>query len=201
MNIFFDYGNTLIHFDPEEIVKSFGVAGEDGKTLAQIIFSRKYFDRLDEGSLSQEDFCKAVGEEVPGRLFAIAQLICNHWQYHLPVIEGMPELLEECRARGHKLYVLSNISENFADSFERIWIFRYFDGFIFSGKIKLVKPSCEIFRYALEKFGLKPEETVFIDDSPVNVEAARRCGIRSLLFDKDPEKARKFLAEPIGNEA
>lgn len=191
--VFFDFGNTLIEYDPVNIVKSFGVYGEDADLLVDRIFTRKIFDRLDAGTLEQQDFINEVMATVPERLHTIAKNICDTSHEHLPVISGMPELLEKLKKDGFELYVLSNINKHFAENRNKVWIFKYFDGFIFSSTINITKPSKEIFEYALKKFDLKASEAFFVDDIAKNIEGAKNAGIDGFLFNFDPAETEKAI--------
>ena len=51
-----------------------------------------------------------------------------------------------------------------------------------SGIEHVMKPDHRIFELALNRFGIKAEETVFIDDNPNNVQAANEVGIQGILF-------------------
>ena len=92
------------------------------------------------------------------------------WQQHL-------------KKHGFLTAILSNISDNVLASVEREfdWIHR-FDVLVWSYQVHLVKPDPAIYRYTLAKLGTRPEETLFLDDKPVNVEAARAVGMKALEF-------------------
>ena len=107
--VFFDFGNTLIEYNPANIVKSFGVYGEDAELLVNKVFDRELFDPQDAGLLEQEDFVKEALARTPERLHTIVENICETSHDHLPVIAGMPELLEKLKKDGFELYILSNI--------------------------------------------------------------------------------------------
>ena len=192
-NIIFDYGNTIVEFNPEKIVKSFGVTGTDVSLVAGAVFDRAHWDKSDRGLITQEEFIKGALCNVPERLHAKATAICNGWITALPFINGMDSLIRKLKKDGYKLYLLSNISDYFAQNSGGIKIFKEFDGLVFSGEIKMVKPGREIFEYILTKYSLRPEESVFIDDNADNIRAAEKMGIRSLEFDGDFKKAEKFI--------
>jgi epoxide hydrolase-like predicted phosphatase len=69
-----------------------------------------------------------------------------------------------------------------------------FHHLIISSEVGLMKPSPEIYQFALETVGFAPEETVFIDDFIENVEGARAVGIHGILFT-DPQQAKTSLKE------
>ncbi len=92
---------------------------------------------------------------------------------------------------------MSNISIGFANTYCDVeWIkgtLSYFDGLVFSGVVGMVKPDRKIYEYILNKFNLKAEETLFIDDSEKNINGAKSVGIQCYLFDGDADKLREFL--------
>ena len=193
-NVIFDYGNTIVEFEPMNIVKRFGITDNaDAEILCEKVFDRKYWDKLDSDDISQEEFINGVLSELPQRLHGIATDICNNWITNLPFIQGMDKLIYKLKQDGYKIYLLSNISKHFAENSDKIEIFKQFDGLVFSGAIGLIKPNKDIFEYILHKYNLVPSETVFIDDNKDNVATAEGMGIKSLLFDGNSENAEQFI--------
>lgn len=193
-NIIFDYGNTIVKFEPENIIKSFGVSDEnDVKIIYDGLFERRYWDHLDKGLVTQKEFVEGVLSRVPERLHAVSERICEDWCVSLPYVPGMDELIYKLKNDGYKIYLLSNISKHFAERSGEIEIFKVFDGLVFSGEIKLVKPDKRIFEYILNKYSLDPAETVFADDNEENVSAASKMNITSFLFKGDAKKLESFI--------
>jgi HAD superfamily hydrolase (TIGR01509 family) len=92
-------------------------------------------------------------------------------------------LLEKLSARGVPLYCLSNMSSDiFAYLRERHSFWGVFRGIVISGDIQMMKPEPEIFEFLLRRYGLAAAQTVFIDDSQPNIEAARAVGIHPVWF-------------------
>ena len=60
-------------------------------------------------------------------------------------------------------------------------VYRIFDGAVLSYKIGIIKPSAGIYRYALKRFKLKPNECIFIDNRPANVRGAKKIGIKNYI--------------------
>jgi len=95
----------------------------------------------------------------------------------LQPIERSVELLAELKARGHRLHFLSNMPAPLADHLNGTHAFlRQFDGGIYSSHVRLTKPDPAIFELAQQRFGCDPATTLFIDDHPENIDAARRHG-------------------------
>ena len=193
-NIIFVYGNTIVEFEPMNIVKRFCDTDDvDIDILCEKVFDRRYWDKLDSDEISQNEFICGVLSGLPENLHAAARDICNNWITRLPFIRGMDELIYKLKRDGYKIYLLSNISRHFAENSDKIEIFKFFDGLVFSGEIGLIKPNCDIFEYILKKYSLKTEETVFIDDNAQNIATAQNMGIKSLLFDGRTENAKSFI--------
>ena len=173
------------------------VAGCDygaGKLLAEVVFDRLYWDKLDAGTITDEEVVAACKERLPERLWAKAEKIYFNWVYNIPEIEGMRELIKSLKSQhGVGLFLLSNISTYFAAHSGEIEILKDFDKCIFSAVCGHVKPSKEIFEHLCRECGARPEECIFIDDSEKNVRGAENFGIKAYLFDGDVEKLKKYL--------
>ena len=83
------------------------------------------------------------------------------------------------------LFEFSMVCPTFFDTFDEVY---------YSCRIGMRKPDKEIFKFVLKQNGLKPEETVFIDDSIQHVKAAGECGISAFLLNKG-EEIGDFLME------
>ena len=113
-------------------------------------------------------------------------------------IRPTEKLIDELKAAGYKLYVLSNMSREFIDFLREQPVYRHFDGEVVSCEEGMVKPQPEIYDLLLERFNLEPEQTLFIDDRKENVEAAARKGINTVHFDKsDYEASCRRLREML----
>jgi len=195
-NYIFDFGNVLGEFYPERFTARFVEDEEVRDTVSDVVFDRLYWDRLDDGSITDEE----VKEGIRSRLGELGELGCrvyDSWVTNLTPVPGMEKLVEDLSKTEAKIYLLSNISTGFAESYhQNPWIeelFSLFDGLVFSGVVEMVKPNKEIFEYILRTFDLKGEECLFIDDNSGNIRGAASVGIKGYLFDGDAEKLREFL--------
>jgi 2-haloacid dehalogenase len=104
-------------------------------------------------------------------------------------------LLAELRAAGLRLFALTNWSaETFARGAPLFPFLDWFEAVVVSGEVGLVKPDPAIFRLLVERHGLDPARTVFVDDMPVNVRAAAALGFRAIRFT-DAAALRRELGE------
>ncbi len=193
----FDFGNVLVRFDPAYMTGLYIKDPEDARLVRQIMFDRLYWNRLDEGTIVDSEVKRLACKRIPKRLHEVARCVYDHWYEHLPEIEGMRQLLHDLKAAGKRLYLLSNISVDFEYNYHRLpalhSLLSVFDGCVFSGSIGLVKPFGGIYQHLLDKYDLRPEDCVFIDDSILNVGGARMAGIGSICFDGDVAALRAQL--------
>jgi putative hydrolase of the HAD superfamily len=79
--------------------------------------------------------------------------------------------------------ILSNMGDNVLENMEREfdWLPR-FDVLVWSYKLRMAKPDPAIYRHTLKELGTLPEETLFLDDKPINIRAAQALGMKALLF-------------------
>ncbi len=195
-NVIFDFGQVLIHFIPSKIVAEYVTDPNDAALLENLLFDRLYWDGLDDGSLDNDSMLDLVYPHLPPRLHEAARQIIYGWIYHIPEIEGMHELVRDLKARGDiNLYLLSNISSYFASHASDYPVLSHFDGCVFSAVCKMIKPRAEIFAHLCRQFDIRPEESVFIDDSPKNIAGAESFGIQGYLFDGDANRLRAYLEE------
>lgn len=196
-NYIFDLGNVLVHFDPAAMTAAVVKDPASAAQIMPVVFDRLYWDPLDSGDISDDALKAACRARLPASLHALSDQVYDQWMENLTIISGMPEILAQIRALGGKLYLLSNVSTGFAEHYRDVpllsALLSQFDGLVFSGQLKIVKPDIRIFQYLLDTFGLKAEETFFIDDNAKNISGAERAGIAGYVFDGDPQKLYHHL--------
>ena len=196
-NYIFDFGKVLVEFDPDHMTAAYVKDPVQAAQIATVVFDRLYWDSLDRGGITDEEVKTACHARLPEHLHALADAVYDRWMEHLPFIDGMPQLVRDIKAAGGKLFLLSNISIGFAENWHKVpqlkAFLSQFDGLVFSGPLGIVKPSREIFQHVLDTYGLKAEESIFIDDSIVNIRGAQAAGIPTYHFDGDAAKLRDYF--------
>lgn len=196
-NYIFDFGNVLGRFSPEDMTAACVPESDTARIVCQVAFDRLYWDRLDAGTMTDDEVRQAFRSRLSGELYDLACLVYDRWIELLPPIAGMQELAADIKRSGGKLFLLSNISIGFAQGYYRNpWIkalFDIFDGLVFSSTIGHVKPDPVIFRHLLDRYNLEPEECIFIDDRADNIAGGEAMGIKGYLFDGDAQKLRRTL--------
>ena len=196
-NYVFDFGNVLARFDKNMLTAAHVTDRKTADLIADVLFDRLYWDRLDNGSITDDEVKSEVCKRLPPDLHDVARTVYDKWVVSMPPIDGMPELIADIKAKGAKLYLLSNISVGFAKRYHECpWIkelFSLFDGLVFSGPIGMTKPNRDIFEYLLEKYSLDAKECIFIDDSELNINGAKAAGLNTYRFDSNADKLREYL--------
>ena len=101
----------------------------------------------------------------------------------LSPIPGTIKLLEDLAAGGVQLFLLSNMPvSTYQYLVKQHSFFGHFKQLVISGAILLIKPDPAIYKHLVEKTGIVPSESVFIDDLTKNVVAARECGLHAIQF-------------------
>lgn len=192
-NVVFDLGQVLYRFEPMQLVQGYVECEEDRELLAAVLFDRLYWDKLDSGEMENEEAICLASKRLPERLHAAARRAFCDWIYNMPPIEKMHEVVTRVKKMGKKVYLLSNVSRYFAEHCREFEIFSCFDGLVFSGVERLMKPERAIYERLVSLTGIVPEETLFIDDNENNVKAAADFGIVAYRFDMDFEGLDAFL--------
>lgn len=198
-NVVFDFGQVIVHFEPEYMVGQYVQSRGDKELLCEVLFDRLYWDKLDEGTITDEETLSAVFARIPERLWSVAEEIYYNWIYNIPEIEGMREVVRYIKEKyGVRVLLLSNISKYFAAHRDEIPVLSEFEYCVFSALIGVTKPSKAIFDHLCSVCDIKPEESIFIDDNTRNIEASRSFGFNGYVFDGSANNLKSYLDGVLG---
>jgi 2-haloacid dehalogenase len=190
--VVFDLGGVLIDWDPRYLYRKLLADEAAIEEFLATVCTPEWNAEQDRGRPFAEGVAELV-ERHPAHAAAIAAY-AERWEEMLGGdIGGTVELLAELRAAGTPLYALTNWSaETFVVARRRFEFLSWFDGVLVSGEERMIKPDPAFFRLLLDRFGLDPEATFYIDDNEANVAAARRLGLDAVRFT-DPGRLRREL--------
>jgi putative hydrolase of the HAD superfamily len=199
-NVVFDMGMVLADYDGKAAIRHF--TGDPGviREIWLTVFVSYDWVYLDMGALSEEEFLAEVLPRLssdPVREIA-RKAFLSYEQYNLRPKAGMDRVLADLHARGQKIYVLSNAGVRLRSCCAQ-FLPRpdLISGILFSAEELCLKPERAIYQRFFEKFGLLPEECVFIDDLKRNVDAACREGMDGWCFaGGDVAELRRVLGLP-----
>lgn len=180
--VVFDVGGVLIDWNPRHLYrKIFEAEAEMERFLAEVC-SHDWNEQADAGRPIAE-----ITAELCTRHPDKHDLIESYYGRFPEMMKGAHDdtvaLLERLHARDLPLYVLSNFSaETFPLARRRFGFFERFSGLVISGEEGMKKPDPRIYDVVIERFGLQPASTLFIDDRADNAQAAIDAGWQALLF-------------------
>jgi 2-haloacid dehalogenase len=194
----FDVGNVLYGWDPESFLSRQLPEDEARLRFIEDIGLWDWHETLDGGRGFEE-----AAAELSGKFPEYAHLIAAWGERFGETISdpvpGVHDIVAELDARGVPLFAITNFSADFWRPFreKEDAFFRRFRDILVSGEEKLLKPDPAIYYRALERFGLKPQEALFIDDRLINVEGAKAVGMHAHLFTDAADLRRRLEAEGL----
>ena len=191
-NVVFDFGRVLIDWDPRNLFRKVFESEEEMEYFLANVCTQEWNNLQD----SERTYAEGIAELVPKfpQYEREINIYFDRWIEMLgeeyPATAKLKKIL---RAEGYRLYGLSNWSAETFPQVEATYTFmKDLDGMVISGYEGVQKPDERIYRIQLERYNLRPEETVFFDDNIDNVIGAREVGIHAILF-RDAEQAERDL--------
>lgn len=184
-HIIFDLGNVLVRLDTPACIEAFKKIGMEMVINRANDDAKSVLEQLGLGLISVETFCQKA-RELSGSQ-ASDEAICQAANAMLVEIpDEKKRRLLDLRARGHRVFLLSNTNSIHWDycveqlfPYKNYGVADYFERIFLSQEMHLQKPDAEIFNEVLRQTGIRAEDSIFIDDLPENCEAARGVGIQA----------------------
>ncbi|MBO6675440.1 MAG: HAD family phosphatase [Rhizobiales bacterium] len=198
--VVFDIGNVLLDWDARRVYRPLGMSDDE----IAAFFERVDFDawnlEQDRGRPFAEGV-EALAKQFPDDR-ALIERYHTHWIDSISgPINGSVGILQRLVDENVPVHAITNFSaEKFSGERERFAFLNQFGVTVVSGEERIIKPDPAIYHLLLERAGLPADRTVFIDDSPKNVEGARAVGMHAILFTtpSDLREALRGFALPGG---
>lgn len=193
-NVIFDIGMVLADFRYEAYMRD--DLGFDEKTIRvfkERIVENPLWNEIDRSAIPLDDVVSEMKSRVP-EYHDEAENFFSHVTGLIASYDYSRPWLEELKAKGYRVYLLSNYSKDYFELHRKskFTFVDLADGMVISGFEKINKPEPEIYKILLNRYSLIPEECIFMDDRDVNVEAAKKLRINAFVF-KSYEDARAKL--------
>jgi epoxide hydrolase-like predicted phosphatase len=189
--VFFDLGGVIIRTEyqapREHLAERLNMDYED---LVKVVFESETARKASVGALSEDDHWLAVTGRL-GRPAAELPSIQAEFFAGDVVDRGLIEFIRSLRPR-YKTGVISNAWLGLRAYLTAQKLDEVFEPLVISAEVGVMKPDEKIYRIALERAGVQAAESIFVDDAPDNVEAAKALGMHGLLF-RDPGPAMNEL--------
>jgi HAD superfamily hydrolase (TIGR01509 family) len=176
----FDIGNVILRFDfalaLDRLRRHCGC--ETAEVLHRIEPVKAAYE---SGAITRPEFLERIGAVI--RHTGTHRELVAAWEEIFTENEPMTALIEQLHG-SFPLYLLSNTSDLHVEYMLRTYpVFRRFNDAVYSHLAKCLKPGREIFETAIRQFGIRPEETVYIDDLAPNVATAAELGFAAIPYD------------------
>lgn len=194
--VVFDYGMVLTGpQDPEAYAALLQITGLTKERFDSLYWNDRH--AYDEGKLSGIAFWRKFTRDAGMELAPSAIEELNHWDALMwtTLNTSMLAWQEQLKKQGLLTAILSNMGDNVHNYMQRKfdWLAR-FDVLVWSYQLGIAKPDPAIYHYVLNELGLPPEETLFIDDKPINIEAAGKLGMKGVVFTNVEQLRRDLIA-------
>ena len=193
--IIFDLGNVLIDWNPKYVFDKLFDDEDRKKYFFENICTMEWNEAQDAGRPIKEATEELVAQYPEWKEYIAAYY--GKWTEMLGgPIHDTVEIFKTLKQSGrYKLYALTNWSaETFPYALEMYEFLHWFDGRVVSGEEKMRKPHPEFYQVLLDRFDVRAEEALFIDDSVRNIQAAEKIGIKTIHFTS-PEQLRNELVQ------
>ena len=196
-NVVFDVGGVLAAFDWQGYLHKLFHDEETVAAVHDAIWRSNLWNELNKNVVPEEVVFERMRDYDYKHRREIIKALTSLDQCVGPLAYAIP-WLEELKAAGYNIYYLSNYSPLLERvSKDALGFILYTDGGLMSCDIHLVKPDRAIYSALCHIYKLNANECIFIDDNPVNVQAAEAYGMQGLVF-KGYETTHKELAERLG---
>ncbi|MCI9420300.1 MAG: HAD family phosphatase [Eubacterium sp.] len=192
-HVILDMGNVLLDYNPRAALDRFFKTEEDKALIQRELFDGPEWIQGDLGYITNKQRYDGVSKRVPARLHERLRACVDGWDFCMIPLEDAIPFCHFVKEQGYGIYVLSNAGLEFYQYFTKYFDPAFFDGIVISSEVHVVKPDVRIYQTLLDKYALKADECLFIDDRKNNVEGARACGMQAHHFQNDFKTLKKML--------
>ena len=181
-NLIFDFGKVLVCYDFPSFLKTIFDDDEERLEFEAVFCGEEYVRRCDLGVDSFIDIIRESQAQYPHWKNQLQEFYDRQLDVMTVEMPGMRDLLTRLKAKGYRLYGLTNWSDAVYDVIGKFDTLRMMDDRLISSEERLVKPDVAIYDRLCEKFGLVKEECLFTDDKQINIDGAKAAGMPAVLF-------------------
>ena len=182
-NIIFDLGGVVINFTPKDFLMDRFMNKKAEEIVYALTFGSKEWEDMDRGDLSRGTANRIMLENAArcGRTFEV-QTVIDEWESILQTNQRTIKTMCKLKLAGYRLYYLSNMAADTSEEIRNRDFFPLFDGGVVSCDVHVCKPDPQIYTLLMQKYHLAYDESIFIDDSKQNAQAAYNLGINGILY-------------------
>ena len=179
-NVIFDIGNVIAYIDYNETLEKMIDNEEEKKFIMDnIVNSPEWggYGLVDIGFLTWDEIIEIIQDRTNHTHDDLVERYCHEHYNYLDVQNKMLSLIKDLIVRGYKVYLLSNTNEDATNHLRKSELFDIVHGYVLSHEVHQIKPYTGIYKTLINKYNLKKEESLFVDDRLDNCETAKSLGI------------------------
>ena len=196
MKFLFDLGGVFFDWDPKFFFTKI-ISDKDEMDFFLTKVCNDEWNLAQDSGRTIEDGEKDIIRKFPQYENLIKLYYPNHRKMIKGTFQPSIDILKKLKQDSYECFVLSNwSSETFVDIPKEFKFMNNFDGLLISGEDKLAKPDPKIYLLAIDRFNLNPQNTVFVDDKLININAAIKLGFKTIHLTNPniiEEEINKFL--------
>ncbi len=190
--IIFDLGAVMVNWNPQAIVLAFTVDASLQQSIINKLFLSPLWIEFDNGLITETELIARASSALSLSINQVSELMALA-KKSLSAKPEMVKLLQLAHNTGLKTYCLSNLShEWFYYLTQRHEFFKLFDGKVISAQEKMGKPNPIIYTRLIERYNINVNNTLFVDDREDNIQAAKKLGIKGIVFQHTEENLNRI---------
>lgn len=177
-NIIFDIGNVIAYFSEDDMLKSFTPDKDVQEFLREnVVYSPEWvkYGLIDLGYISLDQMGDIICDRTDHVHDELVKKVSKEHINFIVTQSIVLDLIKKIRKNGYKVYILSNTNESAMTKHQEV--IKNVDGYVLSYQVHMIKPHIGIYKELLNKYNLKPEECIFLDDKNDNAKTACKLGI------------------------
>ena len=181
-NVVFDVGDVLIHFRYKEYMRDLGFNEYLVEHFTNNVVFSDCWNQMDMGNVTIEGAKQVFSEKFPEYKKEV-ELFCKDLTPIVEEYDYAKGLIKSIKETGVNVYILSNYPRDLSEMhWPKFKFLSETDGKIISGFEHIMKPDPRIYKLLESRFGIKLEESVFVDDREGNVKGAEAVGMKGIVF-------------------
>lgn len=193
-NIILDVGKVLVAWEPETALQKLGFDAKTIGIVAKATTESEEWNEMDRGAKSDEELLAGFVAKIPEYEREI-RMFWEHVGDAIWQLDYARPWIREMKGHGYQVYILSNYGHwTYENTQEALSFLQDVDGALFSYEVKQIKPEPEIYQSLLQRYDLKAEECVFLDDRQENIDGAKMQGIEGICFTGYGDAKEKLRA-------
>lgn len=167
-NIIFDLGNVIIEGTHSSIIMKLANNEEERNFIREKFLTSPEWNLMDLGKITNDEAIIEIQKRNDIKFKELIEISLHKWYENIVVNEDIVDVARKLKLKNYNIYVLSNMAKATYLHLKDIEFFKLCDGVVISAYENVKKPDEKIFKILLDRYNLKAEECLFIDDDDTN---------------------------------